>query len=232
MKGSCPPRCASLTGSQKSPTFLKANEISGVQPAGMDQPGGAGTRMKIHEYQAKEIFARYGIAVPKGTVADTAAEARNATEAFGGRAVIKAQVHAGGRGKSGGVRVAQSPDDAEAAAQSMLSANLVTNQTGPEGVPVNQVLVRGPGRNRQGNVHRNHGGPGGAAARDAGLRLGRHGHRGSGGNRPGQHSHRAHRPSAGAHALPVPPHSPGAGPRTGSRLRSAGRARLPVPGLR
>ena len=97
--------------------------------------------MKIHEYQAKEIFARYGIAVPKGTVADTAAAAGSATEAFGGRAVIKAQVHAGGRGKSGGVRVAQSPDDAESAAESMLSANLVTNQTGPEGVPVNQVLV-------------------------------------------------------------------------------------------
>ena len=97
--------------------------------------------MKIHEYQAKEIFARYGIAVPKGAVADTAGEAKSATEAFGGRAVIKAQVHAGGRGKSGGVRVAQSPDDAETAAQKMLSANLVTNQTGPEGVPVNQVLV-------------------------------------------------------------------------------------------
>ncbi len=97
--------------------------------------------MKIHEYQAKEIFARYGIAVPKGTVADTAAEAKSATEAFGGRAVVKAQVHAGGRGKSGGVRVAQSPDDAESAAQAMLSANLVTNQTGTDGVPVNQVLV-------------------------------------------------------------------------------------------
>ena len=97
--------------------------------------------MKIHEYQAKEIFARYGIAVPKGAVADTAGEAKSATEAFGGRAVIKAQVHAGGRGKSGGVKVAQSPDDAETAAQTMLSANLVTNQTGPEGVPVNQVLV-------------------------------------------------------------------------------------------
>ena len=97
--------------------------------------------MKIHEYQAKEIFAHYGIAVPKGTIADTAGEAKSATEAFGGRAVIKAQVHAGGRGKSGGVKVAQSPDDAETAAQTMLSANLVTNQTGPEGVPVNQVLV-------------------------------------------------------------------------------------------
>lgn len=97
--------------------------------------------MKLHEYQAKEIFARYGIPVPQGRVAATAAEARGATEGFGGRAVIKAQVHAGGRGKAGGVKVAQSPGDAETAAQDMLSTSLVTNQTGPEGVPVNQVLV-------------------------------------------------------------------------------------------
>lgn len=74
-------------------------------------------------------------------MAATAAEARGATEGFGGRAVIKAQVHAGGRGKAGGVKVAQSPGDAETAAQDMLSTSLVTNQTGPEGVPVNQVLV-------------------------------------------------------------------------------------------
>ena len=97
--------------------------------------------MKLHEYQSKEIFARYGIPVPQGVVAATAGEAKSATEGFGGRAVIKAQVHAGGRGKAGGVKVALSPDDAETTAQDMLSTSLVTNQTGPEGVPVNQVLV-------------------------------------------------------------------------------------------
>ena len=97
--------------------------------------------MKLHEYQAKEIFARYGIPVPQGRVAASAGEARSATEGFGGRAVVKAQVHAGGRGKAGGVKVAQSSDDAETAAQAILSASLVTNQTGPEGVPVNQVLI-------------------------------------------------------------------------------------------
>ena len=97
--------------------------------------------MKLHEYQAKEIFARYGIPVPRGRVASNAEDARQATEDFGGRAVVKAQVHAGGRGKAGGVKLAQSPSDAEAAARSILSASLVTNQTGPEGVPVNQVLV-------------------------------------------------------------------------------------------
>ena len=97
--------------------------------------------MKIHEYQAKEIFARYGIPVPQGVVASTAQEARSAAEGFGGRAVIKAQVHAGGRGKAGGVKVAQSAGEAETSAQAMLSTSLVTNQTGPEGVPVDQVLV-------------------------------------------------------------------------------------------
>ena len=97
--------------------------------------------MKIHEYQAKEIFARYGIPVPQGAVAASAAEARSAAERFGGRAVVKAQVHAGGRGKAGGVKVTLSLDDAETTAQAMLSGSLVTNQTGPEGVPVDQVLV-------------------------------------------------------------------------------------------
>ena len=97
--------------------------------------------MKIHEFQAKEIFARYGIPVPKGVVTSSAPDVRAATEGFGGRAVIKAQVHAGGRGKAGGVKVAQSADDAAETAAAMLSTSLVTNQTGAEGVPVNQVLV-------------------------------------------------------------------------------------------
>ena len=97
--------------------------------------------MKIHEYQAKEIFSRYGVPVPKGIVAASAEEARQATESMGGRAVLKAQIHAGGRGKSGGVQVVGSADEAEAAARKMLENNLVTNQTGPDGAPVHQVLV-------------------------------------------------------------------------------------------
>ena len=97
--------------------------------------------MKIHEYQAKAIFARYGIPVPGGVVAASPEEARQATESLGGSAVLKAQVHAGGRGKSGGVKVVRSPEEAETTAQAMLANNLVTNQTGPEGVPVHQVLV-------------------------------------------------------------------------------------------
>ena len=97
--------------------------------------------MKIHEYQAKEILAKYGVPVPKGGVARTADEARQLTQDLGGKAVVKAQVHAGGRGKAGGVKVVSSPDEAAEYAASILGTSLVTVQTGPEGVPVRSVLV-------------------------------------------------------------------------------------------
>ncbi len=97
--------------------------------------------MKLHEYQAKQLFARYGIPVPRGQVVSTPREARDATLEMGGRAVVKAQVHAGGRGLAGGVKVVRSPEEAEQAAQSLLGQNLVTHQTDPQGVPVHSVLV-------------------------------------------------------------------------------------------
>ena len=97
--------------------------------------------MNIHEYQAKEIFARYGIPVPRGTVVTTPAEAKAATQELGGRSVVKAQIHAGGRGKSGGVQLVRSPQEAEEAAQRMLASKLVTPQTGPEGAPVQKLLI-------------------------------------------------------------------------------------------
>ena len=97
--------------------------------------------MKLHEYQAKEIFSRYGIPIPRGQLASTPKEAQEATAAMGGQSVVKAQVHAGGRGKAGGVKLAQSPEAAREAAQELLGQSLVTNQTGPEGVPINSVLV-------------------------------------------------------------------------------------------
>ncbi len=100
--------------------------------------------MKIHEYQAKEILAAFGVAVPKGRVATTADEARAIAQELGGRAVVKAQVHAGGRGKAGGVRVVSSPAEAAEFAGDLLGSNLVTAQTGPRGVPVNAVLVEEP----------------------------------------------------------------------------------------
>lgn len=97
--------------------------------------------MKIHEYQAKEIFARYGVKIPEGKVVRTPQEARSATEQMGGQAVLKSQVHAGGRGNAGGVKVVRSPSEAEDAARQMLGKNLVTRQTDAKGVPVNELLV-------------------------------------------------------------------------------------------
>ena len=98
--------------------------------------------MNIHEYQAKEILKRFGVAVPRGVVCSSAEEAkRAAVELGGGVCVVKAQIHAGGRGKGGGVKVVKSPDEAAAAARAMLGKNLVTHQTGPEGRQVRRVLV-------------------------------------------------------------------------------------------
>ena len=97
--------------------------------------------MNIHEFQSKEVFARYGIPVPRGIVASTPAEAKAATQELGGKSVVKAQIHAGGRGKAGGVQLVRSPEEAEEAAQRMLASNLVTPQTGPEGAPVQKLLI-------------------------------------------------------------------------------------------
>ncbi len=97
--------------------------------------------MRIHEYQAKEILARFGVPVPRGRVAATPAEARAAAESVGGPVVVKAQVHSGARGKAGGVRTAASPDEAKTAAAALLGTRLVTKQTGPGGLPVGAVLV-------------------------------------------------------------------------------------------
>ncbi len=98
--------------------------------------------MNIHEYQAKEIFRTYGVAVPEGKVAKTADEAEAASQALGTPiTVVKAQVHAGGRGKAGGVKVCKSPADAKAAAAALLGTRLVTYQTDAKGQPVNSVYV-------------------------------------------------------------------------------------------
>ncbi|MDX1502925.1 MAG: ADP-forming succinate--CoA ligase subunit beta [Thermoanaerobaculia bacterium] len=97
--------------------------------------------MKIHEYQAKEILRRHGVPTPRGRVATEPAEARAICEELGGRVVVKAQIHAGGRGKGGGVKLAGSPDEAERIAGEILGMTLVTPQTGPEGQRVRRVLI-------------------------------------------------------------------------------------------
>ena len=98
--------------------------------------------MKIHEYQAKAILAKHGVPVPRGEVAFSAAEAGDIARRLGGSVVVvKAQIHAGGRGKGGGVKLARSPGDAEKIAANMLGMTLVTHQTGPDGRVVGRVLV-------------------------------------------------------------------------------------------
>jgi succinyl-CoA synthetase beta subunit len=98
--------------------------------------------MNLHEYQSKQIFAQYGIPVPKGRVASSPDEAVAAARELGGSFwVVKAQVHAGGRGKAGGVKLAKHLDEVHSAAAAMLGARLVTPQTGAEGLPVNKVYV-------------------------------------------------------------------------------------------
>ena len=97
--------------------------------------------MKIHEYQASQLLADYGVPVPRGEVASTADEARQIAVDIGGKVVVKAQIHAGGRGKGGGVKLADTPDSAAEAAAGMLGRALVTPQTSPEGIVVRQVMV-------------------------------------------------------------------------------------------
>jgi succinyl-CoA synthetase beta subunit len=98
--------------------------------------------MNIHEFQAKKLFANYGIPVPIGQVARNATEAKQNAETLGGNTwVVKAQVHAGGRGKAGGVKKVNSPDEAASLAEKLLGTQLVTHQTGSKGQPINCVLI-------------------------------------------------------------------------------------------
>ena len=97
--------------------------------------------MKIHEHEAKEILKRYGVPVPEGGVASTAEEARAMAERLGSAGVVKAQIHAGGRGKGGGITLADGPEEAQRAAEAILGMTLITPQTGPEGRLVQKVLV-------------------------------------------------------------------------------------------
>ena len=107
--------------------------------------------MNLHEYQSKRLFAEYGIPVPRGIPAETADAAVAAAEELGGELwVVKAQVHAGGRGKAGGVKLAKSLDEVREHAEGMLGVQLVTHQSGPEGLPVNIVYVEeGSGIDRE-----------------------------------------------------------------------------------
>jgi len=97
--------------------------------------------VKIHEYQAKQILAKYGVQIPKGEVAETAERAADIAAKIGPRVVLKAQIHAGGRGKGGGIKLANGADEAKKLAKDMIGMKLVTHQTGPEGKIVKRLLV-------------------------------------------------------------------------------------------
>src|SRR5438445_4390145 len=97
--------------------------------------------MKIHEYQAKALLARYGVPVPRGELALTVEEAETAAKQLGGSVVVKAQIHAGGRGKGGGVKVAKNAAEAREIAEKILGMMLATHQTGPEGRVVHRLLI-------------------------------------------------------------------------------------------
>ena len=150
--------------------------------------------MKIHEYQAKAILARHGVPVPRGEVAFNATEARDIAHRLGTSVVVvKAQIHAGGRGKGGGVKLAKSADDAETLAKQILGMTLVTHQTGPEGRVVGRVLIE-EGLQIARELYlsllldRAAGKPG-----DDGQRRGRHGHRGGGREDAGEDHQGLHR---------------------------------------
>ncbi len=97
--------------------------------------------MKIHEYQAKKILAQFGVPIPRGEVASNPYEVYEIAKRLGGTVVVKAQIHAGGRGKGGGVKLAATPEEAEEIARKMLGMTLITHQTGPEGKEVSRILV-------------------------------------------------------------------------------------------
>jgi succinyl-CoA synthetase beta subunit len=97
--------------------------------------------MKVHEYQAKSLLQKFGVTIPRGEVTDNPDEARDIAKSLGGRCVVKAQIHAGGRGKGGGVKVARDADEAYALARKIIGMTLVTHQTGPEGKEVRKVLI-------------------------------------------------------------------------------------------
>ncbi len=116
-------------------------EASGLSQKPENPSSSSIVQMKIHEYQAKSILAKYNVPVPRGEVAYTVAEAGAIAKKLGGSVVVKAQIHAGGRGKGGGVKVAKDEADATAIAEKILGMTLITHQTGPEGRLVQRLLV-------------------------------------------------------------------------------------------
>ena len=133
--------------------------------------------MKIHEYQGKELLRRFDVKVPRGRVARSVAEAEEAAKELGLPVVVKAQIHAGGRGKGGGVKLARATEDVHGLVKQMIGMNLVTHQTGPEGREVRTLLIEEGLKIKQGVLSGIAARPRGFEARLHGLGRRRHGHR-------------------------------------------------------
>ncbi len=160
--------------------------------------------MKIHEYQAKEILRRYGVATPRGRVTDSPDEAAKICEELGRRCVVKAQIHAGGRGKGGGVKLAKSPEEArEVASQDPRHAARHPSDR-PRRAARAQGARRGDGGHRPGAVPLHHPRPGPGQTRHHGVQPGRHGHRGGRGQGPEGDLPAGRRSPSGDRAVPGP----------------------------
>src|SRR3954469_7689149 len=120
---------------------LKLRTRAGKRGVSLFASSSSIVQMKIHEYQAKSILAKYNVPVPRGEAASTVAEAGAIAKKLGGSVVVKAQIHAGGRGKGGGVKVAKDEADALVIAEKILGMTLITHQTGPEGRLVKRLLI-------------------------------------------------------------------------------------------
>ena len=143
--------------------------------------------MKIHEYQAKELLRKYGVPTPRGVPCFSVDEAVQAAKTLGGPVwVVKAQIHAGGRGKGGGVKLARSVDEAKTLAGQILGMQLVTHQTGPQGQKVRRLLIEEGADIKKELLPRHGRRPRDAEGRADGLGRGRHGHRGSRRDAPGE----------------------------------------------
>ncbi len=177
--------------------------------------------MNLHEYQSKQLFAEYAIPVPKGEPAGSPEEAVAAARRLGPSPwVVKAQIHAGGRGKAGGVKLAKDLNSVAAATRAMLGTRLVTHQTGPEGLPVHQVYVEAGLEHRPGNLPEPRAQPRGEPASRASRPSRRHGYRRGCRTSAREDHSRRRAPDRGPAGLSVPV--------CGLRLTAAGRANRPV----
>ena len=186
--------------------------------------------MKIHEYQAKEVLRKYGVATPRSVPCFSVDEAVQAAKTLGGPMwVVKAQIHAGGRGKGGGVKLARSVDEVKTLAGQILGMQLVTHQTGPQGQKVRRLLIEEGADIKQEYLRRHGRRSRYASGRADGLLRGRHGHRGGRGQTPGEDPQGRVDPDSGSRtARPMASRARSACPRRAVAAARAAAARRSI----